>query len=443
MIHSRPDSKIPAPVAKVTSVAAGSAAAAAGLLPGDIIVSLAGRPLLDVLDYQFGLDSGTQELEVERAGERLLLRLETDESTDPGIRFETALFDGIRRCSNRCLFCFIDQLPRGLRQTLYLKDDDYRLSFLHGNFITLNNLGAGDLARIGEQRLSPLHVSVHATSPVIRAHMMGCSRYAAASGLEAMKALGRAGIELHAQIVLCRGVNDGAVLKRTVAELAHEFPGMASVGIVPAALAEGFVRGAGTGHGRGGLMRPLTPEGLTKVVESVAEWQRRFRDERGRGFVYAADEFYLKAGLPLPALPDYDELPQYENGIGIAASFIEDLPQLGESLYSAGLPAGRVFLLSGELAAPLIEFACGKLTRATGGSFWPLVAANRLFGPHVTVTGLLGGADIAAAVRAAGLAEQDLLLLPAACLESSGERFLDDMGLDELRSALACAVRVI
>ncbi len=444
----------------IDAVAPGSPAARAGVRPGDRALRLNGHPLRDVLDYQFYLEAGPQALDLERNGSLLTLSLELDMDDDPGMVFARALFDKVHTCRNRCRFCFVDQLPPGLRRPLYLKDDDYRLSFLHGNFITLNGLAEADRERIAEQRLSPLYVSVHATDPVVRAGLMGCSKAAAAAGLDCLRRLGEAGIELHAQVVLCPGVNDGGVLEATLADLVA-YPGIASVGIVPVALAAdggaagngegsgagpgaaatGSVPGAGNNQAAGRPLEPVTRKDCHAVVESVDAWQERCRRDRGTGFVYAADEFYLRARLPLPARGDYDGFPQYENGIGIAASFVDDLLGLAESLYLEGLPPGRVFLLSGELAAPLVEFACKKLTLNTGGRFEPLVAANRLFGGHVTVTGLLGGRDILAAAGSAGLSRGDLLLLPSCCLESSGVRFLDDVTLAELSGALPGEVR--
>ena len=444
-MHSSLISKVYPANAEVAAVLPGSPAAAAGIREKDIVLSLGGKPLRDIIDYQFCLEPGVQEVAVRRDGDGLTFLLEYDEKSDPGIRFHHALFDGVRRCRNHCLFCFIDQLPPGLREPLYLKDDDYRLSFLHGNFITLNNLTGDDLERLRRQRLGPLHVSVHATSPVIRAHMMGCSRQTAAEGLQALKTVGSAGIQLHAQIVLCPGINDGQVLKQTVADLAG-IPGVASAGVVPVAVAAPDAGSAGPAvrpvPRRAGL-KAVEEKICRRVVESVSVWQERFRQERGHGFVYAADEFYLKAGLPLPPAADYDDFPQYENGIGIAATFIAELPQFGESLYLEGLPAGGAYLLSGELAAPLVEFACGKLTRSTGGAFRPLVVKNGIFGQHVTVTGLLGGREIMAAALSSGLGSGDRLLIPAACLESTRKRFLDNVTMEELDESLDCGIKIV
>lgn len=404
-------------------------------------------PLRDIIDYQYLLGPGEQDVEVKREGQRFVVRLSLDGSESPGIEFADAVFDRVRVCRNKCPFCFVNQLPRGLRQPFYVKDDDFRLSFLYGNFVTLNNLEPGDINRIAEQRLSPLHVSVHATNPAFRARLMGCSVEMAAEGLEKLRRLGEAGIETHAQVVLCPGINDGAVLERTVAELTEKYRGVASVGVVPVALGSNHARKiAGEGFG------PVAASDCESLVEAVAAWQEDFRARHGSGFVYAADEFYLMAGLPLPPEADYDGYPQYENGIGIAASFLEEGEgEIGRRLGAGGVagggrfsgeePRGRVFLLSGALAEPVVAEVCRRLKDRRGGDFLPLAAENRLFGPHVTVTGLLGCRDIASAATAAGLASGDLLLIPPACTAAgSGKRFIDGMDLVQLSKTLACDV---
>ena len=437
------------------SVEAGTPAAAAGIRPGDIIVSLAGHPLHDVIDYQFHLEPGVQIIELERAGEQLQVELDNRSGGDPGIFFTSVIFDRIRTCSNRCVFCFVDQVPANLRPPLYLKDDDFRLSFLHGNFITLNNLGEKAIARIIGQRLSPLYVSVHATGAGVRERLMGCGAAAAAAGLANLKRLGEAGIELHAQVVYCPGLNSGGVLEQTITELSQEYPGVKSAGVVPVAAGEYFLKE----NPENGIRRVSAAECL-EVIDRIAAWQKHFRQERGVGFVYAADEFYLKGGRPLPPAGYYDGFAQYENGIGIARSFLEEGETwIGETLRGlpldeAGINAvpghrngsgvnGRVFLLTGTLAADLMAAACERFAESAGHELLPLVAENRLFGSHVTVTGLLGGHDIVRAARAAGLRRGDLLLIPASSLGSAGERFLDDLLVDELQEMLECSIEVV
>ncbi len=429
----------------VDQVEAGSPAEAAGISVGDILVSLNGHPLHDVIDYQFYLEPGLQRFEMERDGELLEFEADCGSGADPGIFFKRAIFDRVHTCSNRCVFCFIDQVPEGLRQSLYLKDDDFRLSFLHGNFITLNNLSPEDCERIIEQRLSPLHVSVHATDAGIRGRLMGCGAKAAARGLANLALLGQAGIELHVQVVYCPGLNDGGVLENTVTELSQKYHGIKSVGVVPVALGEGrFAQQAGAD------VHPVTGADCLEAIGAINAWQERFRQTGSCGFVYAADEFFLKSGSDLPPLEYYDDFAQYENGIGIARTFLEEgeaaigetLSELatGQSLRAAG---GRVFLLTGVLAADLLAAACARFGRSLNRELLPLVAVNRLFGSHVTVAGLLGGRDVTRAAEAGGLSRGDLLLIPALSLDSAGERFLDDVSLEELHEILDCDIEIV
>lgn len=434
----------------VSSVTPDSPAEAAGIEAGDRIISLDSHELHDVIDYQFYLEPGKQEVAVERGGKPLTLEMDCGEGVDPGIYFAGTVFGPIHTCSNKCLFCFIEQVPGGLRPPLYVKDDDFRLSFLHGNFITLNNLRQAELERIAEQRLSPLYVSVHATDPEVRARLMGCRPKTAARGLDNLRRLGEAGIETHAQIVLCPGINDGPVLERTIRELAEDYPEVTSAGIVPVAFSEEFL----AGNPVPGL-RTMTAEDCIAVTDIIAAWQERLRSSCGFGFAYAADEFYLRAGRPLPPSEYYDDFAQYENGIGIARSFIEEGEDLIGQLLAgrSATPSGaagsggsttpsHIFLLTGTLAADLVAEVCARLSDSLGLQVQPLVAENRLFGPHVTVTSLLSGSDLLQAAAKAGISRADLLLIPASSLDSAGERFLDDLTLEELEEALECDIEV-
>jgi putative radical SAM enzyme (TIGR03279 family) len=430
----------------IASVEPGSPAASAGLQPGDSLLSLDGHPLRDIIDYSYELEEADQQVVFARDGRKEIATFANKPGVDPGIEFAEAIFDQVRTCRCNCLFCFVDQLPLGLRDTLYLKDDDFRLSFLYGNFITLDNLSADDEERILSQRLSPLRVSVHATDAAVRAAVMGCSPAVAARGLDVLRRLGADGIEFHAQIVLCPGINDGEVLAATVTNLAHDYAGIASVGIVPVAVATEF-EGKRPRAGDCPPLRALTPDDCHKIIDDVNAWQPPFRRERGNGFVYAADEFYLRAGLPLPPLDAYDDFPQYENGIGIAASFVREGPDAIEGFLKQlrqMYKFYRVFLLTGTLAAGLVREVSERVSSAMSLDIRPLVAGNRLFGPHVTVTGLLGGADIRDAVRAAGLGRGDVLLIPVSVLNSAADpRFLDGLTPTDIEQAAGCVVAVV
>lgn len=433
----------------IGSVEAGSPAASAGLEANDRILSLNGHPLRDVIDFQFYLESGANTLEIEREGKRLVLEMiMEDAGGGSGLTFSRPLFDRVRTCRCRCLFCFVDQVPRGMRKSLYLKDDDFRLSFLYGNFITLGNLSEDDITRILNQRLSPLRVSVHATDPAVRGLIMGTSPEEASQGLAVLRRLGEKGIRTHIQVVLCPGFNDGAVLERTVNDLADGYTNVESVGVVPVSVdPETLSRRSSSEPGPtpagSARLRPVTPEDCQAVIRAVSTWQGRFRRECGTGFVYAADELYLRAGWPLPPLDAYDEMPQYENGVGIAAAFLAEAEgTVTKLLHDLGPRApGRVFLLSGALAAGLMHQVCERLSHKLHREILPLVAENHTFGPHVTVTGLLGGNDVINAARRAGLGRGDLLLVPRSCLSDADEsRFIDDTTLKALEPELGCEI---
>jgi putative radical SAM enzyme (TIGR03279 family) len=337
------------------------------------------------------------------------------------------LGDEPRVCRNSCRFCFVDQVPPGLRAALYVKDDDYRLSFLHGNFTTLTNLAGSDVERILALRLSPLYVSLHAWDDAMRVRLMG---RAAAGSRETLERLAGAGLELHLQVVLCPGWNDGDVLAGTV-EGAASLAAVADLGVVPVSLAEE------------GDLRRVTDADAEAVLAAVEAWQERFRAERGAAFVHAADEFHLLCGRTPPAS---DAPDQYENGIGMSAQLLEEAEDLGTDDAPGG-PAHRagavsaVRLLTGTLAAPVVARAGEALGARLGVAVRPFPVANRLFGDHVTVTGLLGGREVLAALGADPLAEGEWLVAPRVFVPADLGRTLDDVGEDDL--AAACGGRLI
>ena len=296
----------------VRSVRRGSAAAGAGLLEGDRLLAINGEPLRDVIDFHFNAGEEELDIEVERGGARAMLRLTRRRGRDLGLELEAPRPDEIATCANKCVFCFIHQLPRGMRRSLYVKDDDYRLSFLHGNYITLTDLDEAALRRIIDQRLSPLYVSVHATDPELRHLLLGRPKVSREI-LPVMERLAQAGIAMHAQIVLCPGLNDGVYLERTVSDLSTLHPGVATTAIVPVGL---------TRHReRLPALRSITPEESGALVEAVTRWQRAFLERLGSRFVYAADEIYLMAGGPVPPARDYEGFSVIEDGIGLVRRF--------------------------------------------------------------------------------------------------------------------------
>jgi putative radical SAM enzyme (TIGR03279 family) len=420
-----------APDAGLPVAAVQDAAQRAGLRPGDCIARLNGAAPQDVLDLEMAAADGAFWLTVLRDGHPLDLLVEPRADEWHGVSLG---HDGLgappRVCRNRCRFCFVDQVPAGLRAALSVKDDDYRLSFLHGNFTTLTNLDEDDLARIEALRLSPLYVSLHAWDDEARVRLMG---RAAAGSRAALERLAAAGLELHLQVVFCPGWNDGALLAETV-EHAAALPGVADLGIVPVSLA--FE----------GDLRRVTAGDAATVVALVERWQDRYREERGAAFVHAADEFHLLCGRTPPAS---DAPEQYENGIGMAAQFAEEAAALaserrtaaGRRRAAAQRPrAGAVRILSGALAAPVVASAAKLLSEAFALPVRVFAVNNRLFGPHVTVTGLLGGREALDALRDAPLAEGEWLVAPRVFLPAELERTLDDVGEDEL--AAACGRRL-
>jgi putative radical SAM enzyme (TIGR03279 family) len=386
----------------------------AGLRAGDCIVAVNGRRPHDVLDLETAAADGILWLRVLRDGRPLDLAVPGTEREWHGITLAAVLGMPPRTCRNRCRFCFVDQLPPGLRDTLYVKDDDYRLSFLHGTFITLTNLSPDDVARILGMRLSPLYISLHAWDGGARVALMGS---AARSSVRVLERLSAGGIELHLQVVVCPGWNDGAVLEETVTRLAG-LTGVEDVGLVPVSLAE-----------EGGLRRVGRAD-AEAVLEAVGTWQGRFTRALGRDFVHAADEFYLLC----ERLPAASDAPlQYENGIGMSAHLLGEADEIaaGEPLRPVPPP---LRLLGGTLARPVLDEACRRLAGA-GLRCQPFVVANRLFGSHVTVTGLLGGREVVAALQADPLAPGEWLAAPRDFLPAALGRTLDDVAVADIEAA--------
>lgn len=387
----------------------------AGLVAGDCIVALNGRRPTDVLDLETAAVDGVVWLRVVRDGRPLDLALRVGEREWHGVTLAHGLGVRPRVCRNDCRFCFVDQLPPGLRPGLYLKDDDYRLSFLHGTFITLTNLSPEDVDRIVRLRLSPLYVSLHAWDGEARVALMG---RAARASMRVLERLAAARIEVHVQVVVCPGWNDGAVLEETVTRLA-ELESVEDVGLVPVSLAAE------------GDLRRVTPVDAERVVALVEARQPGFRETLGRDFVHAADEFHLLCGrLPPPS----DALLQYENGIGMSAGLLAEAQDIGAGGSPGGADSPPLRLLGGVLAAPVLEEACARL-EVSGARCRPFIVANRLFGPHVTVTGLLGGRDVAAALEAEPLRPDEWLLAPRSFLPADQGRTLDDVPGGDLEAA--------
>lgn len=410
---------------RVGKVLPGSVAAECGMVPGDRVLAINGRKVNDVIDYLFwSADERLEILVAKKTGEMRLYTVKA--GGEPlGLEF-TNPFGRIRHCQNRCLFCFIDQMPPGLRPSLYVKDDDYRLSFWEGNFITLTNVRRSDLERIAGQRLSPLYVSVHTTDPELRAAMMRNRR--AGLILHQLEYLRKEGIEVHAQIVLCPGLNDGAALQRTVHDLASLWPAVRSIAIVPVGLT----------RFRNGLWPLRAPERseLAQLIEQVAAWQTEFERLYGTPLVYAGDECYLLAGAPIPPRELYGDFPQLENGVGLVRLFLDEWQEVALNL-PCKVPPRRITLVTGELSAPLIRQVAGRLRQVAGVSVEVAVIKNDFFGGTVTAAGLLTGTDIIRQLRAAE--KGDLVVLPGQMVNERG-MLLDGLTLQELARQLETPV---
>ena len=419
--HTHAPRPSPAVIARVRP---GSQADRAGLRPGDRVVRVEGRAPRDYIDYRFLAAEGSLSLAVETAdGRTRRVPIEKTVDEDIGLVFTSDVFDGVKTCGNACVFCFVSQLPRGLRPALYLRDDDYRLSFLHGNFITLTNLTPADRRRIAEYHLSPLYVSVQSTELAVRTRLFGRET---PDPMREMRRLSAKGIEFHTQIVICPGLNDGEHLDRSVAGLAALHPGVASIGLVPVGL---------TSHrGRLPAVPPVTAEMAEELVRRVAAWQRAFRKQLGTRLVYASDELYLRAGRPVPSRVSYEEFPQLGNGIGGVRLFLEDL----KKLVPPDLPRGRrVTLVTGEMAAGLVGELAEKLNAGRNLKARVCVVSNRFFGSSVTTAGLLTGQDVAGALHGGPAA--DLVFVPASAVRE-GEGFLDGRMVESLAAEIGVPV---
>ena len=409
---------------KIAKILPGSIGEELELEVGDLILAVNNQTVEDVFDYQFLINDEYIELSVlKKNGEEWILEIDKDEDEDLGIQFESNLMDEYHSCTNKCIFCFIDQLPQGMRSTMYFKDDDSRLSFLQGNYITLTNMKDKDLDRIIKYNLSPINISVHTTNPELRCMMLH-NRFAGKIN-EQIQKLYNAGTIMNGQIVLCKGINDGEELKRTIRDLSSFLPYMESLSVVP----------VGISKHREGLfpLEPFTKEDAEKVLDIIHSFQNQFMEEYDTHFVHASDEWYVLAERPLPDEDNYDGYVQLENGVGMLRLQEQEFH---EALASAEIPPSSVHekectIVTGKLAGSFLkELVCDFNERYPNIHVNVEEITNDFFGPRITVSGLLTGQDIINQLKNKKLGEE--LLLPINVLRSGEDVLLDDIHLNEI-----------
>ncbi len=424
----------------ISGVDPDSAAMDAGIEPGDFLLSINGQRVIDIFDYRFLTTDSRLLIEIEKAdGDIWEIEVDKDEYEDLGMEFEDPLISEARSCTNNCVFCFIDQLPKNMRETVYFKDDDSRLSFLSGNYVTLTNMKRDELDRIIRYRMTPVNVSVHATNPQLRRKMLR-NRFAG-DVLEKIEILTKGGIAVNTQIVLCKGLNDGAQLDRTIKELSEYHPGVASISVVPVGLTkwrEGLYR-----------LEPFDQKDAADVLEQVGRWQQNLLKELGTRLVYLADELYIKAGVELPQYSEYEDFPQIENGVGLMTlllyEFDEYMKKHSKALddfCSSWAGSRTVSIATGTCAFEHIK----ELAQILGKRYnnlkihtYPI--KNDFFGENVTVTGLLTGSDIFAQLKDKELGSE--LLLSESMLRSGEDMFLDDYTVEGLSNKLNKRVTIV
>ncbi|MFL0743350.1 MAG: TIGR03279 family radical SAM protein [Prochlorococcus sp.] len=432
-----PESATRQPIpAVVESVEQGSIGEQLGFEPGDQLLSINGVRPRDLIDYRYLIVEEELHLEVrDAAGQLHVVDLEKDADDGLGLAFTEALFDGLRQCNNHCPFCFIDQQPSGKRNSLYLKDDDYRLSFLYGSYLTLTNLKEQDWQRIEAQRLSPLFISVHATEPSLRAQLMKNPR--AGLFLEQLQWFSERDLQIHAQVVVCPGLNDGSALEQTLLDLAADgkgdWPAVLSVAIVPVGLTRFRPEGDG--------LLPVDSACALRVINQVETLQVKFQKALRTRFAWLSDEWYLIAGEPLPPRNSYEDLPQQENGVGSIRAFLEALDQATLTLPKHLQQPRRCSWVVGRLVEQALAPVCNRLNSVEGLIVELHGLPSPYWGQDQVVTGLLTGQDLIDGLKGLDLGEQ--LLLPSVMLRQGQPVFLDDMTLEQLSQALQISIRVV
>ena len=416
----------------ISSVAPGSIAQEMGIEPGDRLLEVNGKSPEDVFDYRYLMNEEEILVLIRKVnGEEWELEIEKEYEDDLGIEFENGLMDDYRSCRNKCIFCFIDQLPKGMRSTLYFKDDDSRLSFLQGNYLTLTNMSEHDIDRIIQYKLSPINISFQTMNPELRCKMLH-NRFAGEI-FDKVKRLKDAGIIMNGQIVLCRGVNDGAELERSIRELTAYMPQLESVSVVPVGLT----------RYRDGLypLEPFTKEDACEVLDLIHGWQEKLYKEWGNHFIHAGDEWYILAERPIPEEKTYDGYLQLENGVGMVRLLDEEVAQNLAGMTGDDRKIHRT-IATGELAAPFLRKHVESVRKKYPNvDIQVLAIKNEFFGGKITVAGLITGTDLISQLKGKDLG--DRLLLTNHMLKSGEPVFLDDVTVDDVQNALQIKVSIV
>jgi len=412
-------------VGLISGVRKNSLAEAAGIVAGDKLLSVQGAQVKDIIELSFYTSDYEVDLEVENVdGQRRQIHIDKYPDEDLGLEFDSAVFDKVATCYNNCIFCFVDQMIPGMRPGLYVRDDDYRLSFLYGNFITLTNLKEEDFQRIIQTHMTPLYVSVHATNPKVRCEMMH-NRFAGEL-MEKLERLFAADIQVHTQIVCCPGYNDGEVLAKSFDDLYSKYPHVLTMAVVPV----GITKHREKLH----PLRTFTKDEAITLIDQVTVWQQKCREETGKTFIYLGDEFYLLAGREVPQADWYDGFPQLENGIGLTRSFLDEWQQTLELLASY-VPTAPAVVPVGEGAYPVLKPLMDELNQKFGSKHAFVPVPNKFFGGKVNVTGLLTAGDILQAVQG------KRIILPAVVLNNDN-LFLDDKSLAQFKESFGGKVEL-
>ncbi len=415
----------------IQGITAGSLAEEAGIEKHDVLISINGKPVADILDYRFLICDEEISIVIEKpSGEAWEIELQKDADEDIGLEFDKPLMDVPKTCRNRCIFCFMDQLPSGMRKTLRFKDDDYRLSFLEGNYVTLTNIGQDDLERIIRYRLSPVNISVHTTNGRLREKMLNNPHAGKINGY--LRRLHDAGLDINCQIVLCKGINDGAELEKTIDDLSQLHPSVRSISVVPVGLTKY----------REGLypLEGFDRESSIEVINQIKHIQGCLKKRLGTNLVYIADEFYINAGVNIPGYKHYEEFYQLENGVGMIALFTHQFNNYLKRLKFNLNGKREVSVVTGKAPGRYMQSMVDRLTRMFSGLevyLYPI--ENCFFGSGVTVTGLVTGRDIIEQTKGRNLGCE--LLVPDVMLKSDRDIFLDDVTLEQLGSELGTVVK--